>query len=475
MSRDFFKRLQIQDQALLNEIGRPKVLEPRQHLMRRGETDGDLYRIEEGELEVVDSSSRPVVILDRVGKGEILGELAFVDGTPRSADVVAVGACRVTHWTKAALMGLIAGNPSFAANFWHALAEAVALRLRLINSSTTAVRKKAPLVDDGANAGESAIAAQHLGDAARDELVGLARELQKDPSSQEILLRIDASLDHLVHEVEAIAANCPDRGHQAKTWKAASREVMPFLLQAATANLSISRAGGHCGDGSVMGHILGARPRGDGPLGRAIDSWLLRSPLAEGLRSRQGEALSILRKLLGGVGDSARLMVINGATGGLTPLVHRALEGRGGSLVVVEANRDLLEESADRIADYNEALQVQYVTTTLWDLHEVRHFRNQDLVILDGLLEYYPAGVATRVLRFVRGLLGEQGRCLATGLVPSPDAHFWEHMLDWPTIRRTQAQAQEIAQGADYRFRPVTLCKGAGMVLLTGNSATRKV
>jgi CRP/FNR family transcriptional regulator, cyclic AMP receptor protein len=59
-------------------------------LFRAGDSDDDCYRIEDGLLKVTISHSGEERILAFVGRGDIVGELAMIDGLPRSASVVAL-------------------------------------------------------------------------------------------------------------------------------------------------------------------------------------------------------------------------------------------------------------------------------------------------------------------------------------------------------------------------------------------------
>jgi CRP/FNR family transcriptional regulator, cyclic AMP receptor protein len=59
-------------------------------LFRAGDSGDDCYRIEDGLLKVTISHSGDERILAFVGRGDIVGELAMIDGLPRSASVVAV-------------------------------------------------------------------------------------------------------------------------------------------------------------------------------------------------------------------------------------------------------------------------------------------------------------------------------------------------------------------------------------------------
>ena len=81
-------------------------------------------------------SSRAGGEVARLGPGEILGEISFVDSRPTSADVTAVGEATVGAVAVDVLERKLARDPAFAARFYKAIAVALADRLRLGLSSS---------------------------------------------------------------------------------------------------------------------------------------------------------------------------------------------------------------------------------------------------------------------------------------------------------------------------------------------------
>jgi CRP/FNR family transcriptional regulator, cyclic AMP receptor protein len=66
----------------------------------------------------------------RLGAGEVVGEVAFVDAAPPSATVAAVGPAAILELPKAVLQQRLVSNAPFAARFYRALAIFLADRLR---------------------------------------------------------------------------------------------------------------------------------------------------------------------------------------------------------------------------------------------------------------------------------------------------------------------------------------------------------
>jgi hypothetical protein len=59
-----------------------------------------------------------------------------------------------------------------------------------------------------------------------------------------------------------------------------------------------------------------------------------------------------------------------------------------------------------------------------------------DLCVIDGLLDYLPDRLAAALISRAARALAPGGRLVLTGLAPSPDAPLFDHLLDWPSVRR---------------------------------------
>src|SRR5215203_2543297 len=83
----FLRQLPAEARARFYARGEKLEIPEGSYLLRRGEPGGDLFVITEGALEIVDNRYRPEVVLDTIGAGDVVGDMAFLDQGPRSADV----------------------------------------------------------------------------------------------------------------------------------------------------------------------------------------------------------------------------------------------------------------------------------------------------------------------------------------------------------------------------------------------------
>lgn len=104
-----------------------EVIRRGQTLIRQGVIDRSLYVILSGAFAAVlpDGSPTPPM-----RAGEVFGELAFFDGTPRSASVVAVADAEVLHLSFTAFESLAAAEPALAQRLLMDLGRVLAGRLR---------------------------------------------------------------------------------------------------------------------------------------------------------------------------------------------------------------------------------------------------------------------------------------------------------------------------------------------------------
>lgn len=120
----------------LANAGRTWSVAADESLIREGMPVADLFFVLAGEASVSVSGMGELV---RLGRGEIAGEMSFVDSAPPSATVTALAGSAILAVDKRAVEARLAEDTGFAARFYRALAIFLADRLR----STTSRMKSA--------------------------------------------------------------------------------------------------------------------------------------------------------------------------------------------------------------------------------------------------------------------------------------------------------------------------------------------
>ena len=99
-------------------------------LIREREQDSTLFTVEDGRLEIVIYPEGQARTIATVGPGDVLGEVSFIDDSPRSVSVRAAEDTTVLAWEKEALSQALHQNPELLAKFSMAMCELLVERLR---------------------------------------------------------------------------------------------------------------------------------------------------------------------------------------------------------------------------------------------------------------------------------------------------------------------------------------------------------
>jgi CRP-like cAMP-binding protein len=113
----FLSELHEDEIAIVLEHTQARLYQPGEHAVRAGERDRSFFIISRGSFEVlVDGPTGPhrVRYLEH---GDLFGEVAFFDGRPRSADVVALEESEALILTQAAFQKLRLMHPRIALYF----------------------------------------------------------------------------------------------------------------------------------------------------------------------------------------------------------------------------------------------------------------------------------------------------------------------------------------------------------------------
>jgi CRP/FNR family cyclic AMP-dependent transcriptional regulator len=105
-------------------------LAPGDSLFREGEKGEKMYVLLEGEMEILLGD----FVLETVGQGALIGEMALIDDSPRTASVVAKTPCRLAEIDRRRFHFLVQQTPHFATHVMKTLAD----RLRHMNAVAAA-------------------------------------------------------------------------------------------------------------------------------------------------------------------------------------------------------------------------------------------------------------------------------------------------------------------------------------------------
>jgi CRP/FNR family transcriptional regulator, cyclic AMP receptor protein len=100
-------------------------IEPGEHLFSEGEQGDTMFVVLDGAVEILHGGN----VVETIGAGGIIGELALIDASPRSASAVAATPSRIVRVDKREFTFLVQEHPTFALQVMAVMAE----RLRRAN------------------------------------------------------------------------------------------------------------------------------------------------------------------------------------------------------------------------------------------------------------------------------------------------------------------------------------------------------
>jgi CRP-like cAMP-binding protein len=120
----------------LAEYLQSRSVKQREVIFKEGDRDGTLFIIAEGKVGISKAGAHHKDLpIATIGVGHTLGEMALIDGQPRSAGAVAVEDLILLAITRAELDRLVAEHPKLAVKLVWKLARLLSQRLRQTTSN----------------------------------------------------------------------------------------------------------------------------------------------------------------------------------------------------------------------------------------------------------------------------------------------------------------------------------------------------
>lgn len=450
----FMDHLEPKARKRLEDVAEELFVAEKELLIRNGERSGDFYRVVRGTLEVVDSSAMPVLILDVLGPGTVVGEMGYLTGEPRSADVRAGEESVVLRWRKETLDRVLETNASLASAFYKASAQLLSKRLGQLNraASQGAISGNS----DRAAVPEDVRGARALADGLKTELRDLEASVARSTADEarKLLAPIAGRFVDSGRRMMA-ALPAPEREVAGELL---ARELQPYMMRAQLARLAITRESGYSGEPALLAHAELGEASGSDPLGVALDAMLLHQPTAAAHRSRQQPTVDAVLGLIGEMRSARhRVTVLHAGSGTLIArlltAIGQACGERGADLTVLDGDREAL-------AFLNSGTSTRPPTVKLRLVHEDLSrictgasevfFGRQDIIVVNGLVDYLPERTLATLLRKLRDHLLPGGAVVMTLLTPSHESFVFDHLLTWRTVRRPASSVVQFCEGLRY-------------------------
>lgn len=111
-------------------------------IVRQGEMGDSMFVIQQGSVEVLREEAGRTFRLRELGPGELFGEMALCENTPRSATVRAVGEARVLTVDKRTFLRRVQEDPSLAFR----VLQTMSARIRLLDGEVARLREQSRAV-----------------------------------------------------------------------------------------------------------------------------------------------------------------------------------------------------------------------------------------------------------------------------------------------------------------------------------------
>jgi CRP/FNR family transcriptional regulator, cyclic AMP receptor protein len=125
-----FRYLTDDERRHVEAIGELRKIAKGDLLIAARDEDSTLFAIEEGRLDIVAPRDGRETVVAAVGAGDVLGEVSFIDDSPRAVSVRAAETSLVRAWDKRTLSEALAFDPQLLAKFSVALCELLVERMR---------------------------------------------------------------------------------------------------------------------------------------------------------------------------------------------------------------------------------------------------------------------------------------------------------------------------------------------------------
>ncbi len=448
---EFISHLTSVDRERLIAEGEVQRLSAGEYLLRRGQRGGDMYLVEAGRLEVVDIRQSPEVILDVLGVGRVVGEMAFVDGSERAADVRALDDAVVRHWSREGLHRMLESDASLRARFYLAISAAAVGRLRASGSHHSGGGIGAPNL--AALGGVSAAVveeARNIAGVARNTWARTEQAVRREPPDQKALQDAENALLDLVENVESWLGSLNSVPRAQEAGMVLRTELRHWLIRSRTGLLGVDRRSEQGNRLRFLAHMLLGRPQGVDVVGERLDGVFLGLPSPVGLRLRMLSAVDAVVESLPN-DRPAKIAIIQPSCGALLARLLPRIIANGATIRCIDGDSQTLNFVDAGLQTRPAGIQIEMIHQDLVALSEgqsVREQPKQDVIVINGLIDHLPARLVGSLLKWCKEHLVDSGRIIATAMKPTSDARAMEHLLSWPLVRRTADDLSDLFYAA---------------------------
>jgi len=436
-------------------------------ILLRGDDAHSFYYVDTGSMEVSYTAQETKITVAIIGAGSFFGEIGFFDKGVRTRDIKALEDAQIRVFTQEVMTHLQQTEPDLFSSFMFFLTKDICQKFRKI------LEEEAPLTAFAASISrrqrqyqsskalpETLLRSKTWREISRKveqlktQLYDLSHSLQavtEDDIPEQYRQQGYAILDATNSSLKDFKDSITTQEDQDHMWGFVFKELFPYLMRSHFAERAYYKPKGYAGDFLMMEHIYLNEAKGDGKIGRLIDSWGLQLRSAEAIRGRRILIKDELKRLSEKcLTTNEQFSIMNLACGPCRELFDFLKEcGYTEKIdaLCVDIDTEALQYSNQHINIFPHKASVRYMTENLvkWALGKVSHdIGVKDLIYSAGLFDYLEPRLFCKLVDRCYEHLKPGGYLLIGNYAPHEDMLFMDHLLHWNLIYRSREDLKEL-------------------------------
>lgn len=430
-------------------------------VVREDEPLASIYIVLEG-LFAVKVSSIPEAEIGRLGPGEIIGEISFLENIRPSASVIAIESSLLLEIPSAILGERLKTVPSFGAQFYRALAILNSRRVReRVSSLTKSFHAKLDATNwSGPTARAFFSGIEHF----KSLLLQADGEALKNAGriSEATALAAERTFLDFCRVVHTTIGDSSSESSSVKAELGArlQREILPFMLLTKTTERFYSKPRGYAGDFRTIEMIYQNRAAGTGRIGPLLDRCFLKSPTAMAVRNRRVLLAEEIMKTVQAKDGAAHVTSLACGPAQEVFDVFQQLDDRTRlQASLVDIDLQALAYVADRRDKARLQNRVNLINANLVYLAMGRQkleLKDQDLIYSLGLIDYFNDKFVIKLLNWIHARLQSGGTVILGNFHPNNYCKgVMDYVLEWKLIHRSEEDMHRLFSSSAFG-RPCT-------------------
>jgi extracellular factor (EF) 3-hydroxypalmitic acid methyl ester biosynthesis protein len=426
-------------------------------VIEAGQDLDELYVVVQGLLGVF--ADEVGTQLATVGPGELLGEMAFVTASPPTETVRALENATVLAVPFASLAQRGDDEPAFSARLHRALAQLLAIRLRLANSRS---RVQARADDVRHPPGWSRLSEpierfKQAVFAANEEAAENDDEIPE--TTRDGIVEQFHGFCRLLNEV--MTRDIDNERVREEVATRLQHELLPYILLTETAERFYTKPRGYAGDFLTLEMIYRNEPGGQNAVGRLIDHCILDTSAARAVRHRRGLLTAEIDAAIASrPGETTHITSLAcGPAREVFDAFSQLDDPTSLHANLLDIDLQALAFVSDKATSEGLGRRMSFVSENLIRLalgRSTSDIRDQDLVYSIGLIDYLGDDLVVRLMDLVHGMLRPGGRIILGNIHPRNSTRgLMDHVLDWKLVHRTEQEMDRLFEASAFG-RPST-------------------